>query len=263
MSPSTYSTATGVLLMFAVCAFGQSKGSLAGVVRNASGVPVAGIVVVATNQVTSKERRGHSAADGRYRIQLAEGAYRVFVDGAYSAKFDKNKEYGGFAIPRGDTIENVVVTAARETVIDITVEEKEPIAPTDARLKEGAGEKTPGYSGRTSVPSESQQAADRRTMRDRWRTGFPEYDRYGDRGARGRDIPFKKGRWYDPYNQSVLKGDYPIIGNKTFMVLSGVSTTTLELRRRPTPSDVSSDQPLSAEFFGRTEALAASETLQC
>ena len=47
---------------------------------------------------------------------------------------------------------------------------------------------------------------DRREARDRWRIGFPEYDRYGDRGARGRDIPFKKGRWWDPYNQSVLKG---------------------------------------------------------
>ncbi|HEY3026204.1 MAG TPA: carboxypeptidase regulatory-like domain-containing protein [Pyrinomonadaceae bacterium] len=253
-----YSAATGVVLMFAVCALGQSKGSLIGVVRNASGVPVAGVVVVAANQVTSKEKRGRSAPDGRYRIQLAEGAYRVFVGGAYSAKFDKNKEYGEFAIPRGDTLENVVVIAARETAIDITVEEKKAPAPTDDRDRE----KPPGYSGRTGLPSESQQTADRRTVRDRWRVGFPEYDRYGDRGARGRDIPFKKGRWYDPYNQSVLKGDYPIIGNKTFMVLSGTSTTTLELRRTPTPSDVSSDQPLSAEFFGQPEALAASETLQ-
>ena len=25
--------------------------------------------------------------------------------------------------------------------------------------------------------------------------------------------PFQKGRWWDPYNQSVLKGDYPIKGN--------------------------------------------------
>src|SRR5438876_10258287 len=258
MSPSTYSTATGVLLIFAICAFGQSKASLTGRVRNASGVPMVGVVVVAANQVSSKEKRGRSGPDGRYRIQLAEGAYHVFMGGPYSAKFDKNKEYGEFAISRGDTLENVVVTAARETVIDITVEEKKPLASTDDQVRG----KPPGYSGGASVSSEPQQTADRRAMRDRWRIGFPEYDRYGDRGARGRDIPFKKGRWYNPYNQSVLKGDYPIIGNKTFMVLSSVSTTTLELRRAPTPSDVSSDQPLSAEFFGQPEALAASETLQ-
>lgn len=219
---------------------------------------MAGVVVVAANQVTSKEKRGRSGPDGRYRIQLVSGAYRVFLGEAYSAKFDKNKEYGEFAIPRGDTLENVVISATRETTIDITVEEKKLSAPTDDQNRE----RPPGYSGRTSLPSESQQTADRRTVRDRWRIGFPEYDRYGDRGARGRDIPFKKGRWYDPYNQSVLKGDYPIIGNKTFLVLSGTSTTTLELRRTPTPSDVSSDQPLSGEFFGQPEALAASETLQ-
>ncbi|MEP6707625.1 MAG: carboxypeptidase regulatory-like domain-containing protein [Pyrinomonadaceae bacterium] len=253
-----YCAATVIVLMLAVCALGQSQGQLTGVVRNAAGVPVAGVVVVAVNQVTSQERRARSARDGRFRIQLPVGAYRVFVSGAYSARFDKNKEYGEFAIPRGDTLENVVVTAAREITVDITVEEKKAPAPTDARARE----KPPGYSGSTSVSSEAQQTAGRRALQDRWRIGFPEYDRYGDRGARGRDIPFKKGRWYDPYNQSVLKGDYPIIGNKTFMVLSGVSTSTLELRRTPTPSDVSSDQPLSAEFFGQPEALAASETLQ-
>ena len=82
------------------------------------------------------------------------------------------------------------------------------------------------------------------------------------RGARGRDIPFKKGRWWDPYNQSVLKGDYPIKGNNLFMILSGVSTTTVEQRRAPTPSDVSSDEPRSGEFFGQPEQLAASETVQ-
>ena len=64
-------------------------------------------------------------------------------------------------------------------------------------------------------------------MRDRWRIGFPEYDRYGDRGARGRDIPFKKGRWWDPYNQSVLKGDYPIKGNETFLDYIPAAMTSL------------------------------------
>ena len=99
-------------------------------------------------------------------------------------------------------------------------------------------------------------------MRDRWRVGFPEYDRYGDKGARGRDIPFTKGHWYDPYHQSKIKGDYPIIGNKTFVILSFVDSSSIELRRAPTPSDVSSVSPGSAEFFGRPEALAVNHTMQ-
>ncbi len=80
--------------------------------------------------------------------------------------------------------------------------------------------------------------------------------------AAGRDIPFTKGRWWDPYNQSVLKGDYPIKGDNLFMVLSATSTTTVEQRRAPTPSDVSSDEPGSAEFFGQPEQFAASQTIQ-
>src|SRR5207247_7090716 len=84
----------------------------------------------------------------------------------------------------------------------------------------------------------------------------------GDKGARGRDIPFRRGRWYDPYNQSWLKGDYPIIGNKVFMILSAVSSSTVELSRTPKPSDVSSARPGSAEFFGKGEALAVNQIFQ-
>ena len=60
----------------------------------------------------------------------------------------------------------------------------------------------------------------------------------------------------------MLKGDYPIKGNKLFMILSAVSTTGVEQRRAPTPSGVSSDEPGSGEFFGQPEQFAANETIQ-
>src|SRR6185312_16741731 len=163
-------------------------------------------------------------------------------------KFDKDKPYGGFSLPRGAVLENVLVGGSEDTKIDIVVEEKqaEAIVGNDAT-------RPTGHAGKKSVPSAPQAAADRREARDRWRIGFPEYDRYGDRGGRGRDIPFKKGRWWNPYDQSVLKGDYPIIGNKTFFVLSATDTSTIELRRVPTASGASADDPRSAEFFGQPE----------
>ena len=162
-----------------------------------------------------------------------------------------------FALARGDALENLIIQGGQQEPLDVVVEEEkpEPIPPTTS-------DKPIGHAGDKSVPSEPQTSAERREARDRWRIGFPEYDRYGDRGARGRDIPFKKGRWWDPYNQSVLKGDYPIKGNKLFMILSAVSTTGVEQRRAPTPSDVSSDDPGSGEFFGQPEQLAVSETIQ-
>jgi hypothetical protein len=216
-------------------ALGQETGRLKGVVRNSSAAPAAGAVVVVTNQVTRKISRVRTDADGSYSVKLPAGAYRLTLDQPHVAVFDKDKNYGDFAIVRGDTLENVVIEAGKETVIDIA------IAPPP-----------------TGPPVPSQ----RRESPDRWRITFPEYDRYGDRGARGRDIPFKKGRWWDPYNQNVLKGDYPIKGDNLFMILTAVSSTNVEQRRAPTPSAVSTADPLSAEFFGRPEEFAAAETVQ-
>lgn len=236
---------------------GQSRGAITGIVRNAAGTAVTGVIVRATNQTTSRSHLVRTNPDGSYRLRLQPGAYSISVGSPHTAKFDKDKPYGGFSLPRGDVLENVLVDSGQETKIDITVEEVTPEA-----LGNEESSRPLGHSGKKSVPSEPQTKPDRREALDRWRVGFPEYDRYGDRGARGRDIPFRKGRWWDPYNQSVLKGDYPIIGNKTFFVLSAVDTSTIELRRVPTASGVSADDPRSAEFFGQPEQLALSHTVQ-
>jgi hypothetical protein len=236
------------LLSLASCSsvLGQDTGRIKGVVHNASGTAAAGVIVVATNQVTSRAKRVHSGPDGSYSLQLSPGAYRINLTLPDVARFDKDTNFGDFAIPRGDTLENVIVEPGKDTTVNISLAEK----PREEKNKSTGG------------PAETQTAAARRETPDRWRVGFPEYDRYGDRGARGRDIPFKKGRWLDPYNQSVLKGDYPIKGDKLFMILSAVSATGVEQRRAPTPSDVSSVNGRSAEFFGGPEQFAASETLQ-
>jgi hypothetical protein len=240
-----------------VAAQAQSSGRLAGTVRVASGAPIAGVAVVVTNQVTGKWKRTRSDANGKYSFQLTEGAYRLKVSPPHVAGFDKNKSYGEFAIARGEVLENVIVERGKETVVDI------PLDPSERKeTKPETADKPTGYAGDETVASAPQTDQDRREARDRWRIGFPEYDRYGDRAARGRDIPFKRGRWWDPYNQNVLKGDYPIKGNKLFLILSAVSTTAVELRRAPTSSGVSSVDPLSGEFFGQPEQLAASQTFQ-
>jgi hypothetical protein len=231
---------------FAFVAMAQQHGWLKGAVKNSSGVSVSGVMIQVTNQVTSRLTRVRSGANGAFAIRLPAGAYRLTVAPPHVAKFEKNKNYGEFTLARGDVLENVIVQPGQDTTIDIQVEEPK------ASTKSGEGESN----------SAQPTATDRRESRDRWRIGFPEYDRYGDRGARGRDIPFKKGRWWDPYNQSVLKGDYPIKGNKTFFVFSASSTSAVELRRTPTASGVSADDARSAEFFGQPEQLAASETLQ-
>ncbi len=258
----------------------DQKGRLSGVVVSQTKAPLAGVVVVATNQVSRRTYRTKSKAQGEFSFELPAGAYRISVqapyfarflrisgvperqyvttDSPYSAEFPAEKDYkaGNF----NDAQENVIILDGLETKLNIPAEvpkpEKMAANPNDKQ------DEPIGYAGGNTVESEPQTKPDRREVRDRWRIGFPEYDRYGDRGARGRDIPFKKGRWFDPYGQSILKGDYPIIGNKTFMILSAVSTSVVEQNRTPKPSDVSSVRPDSADFFGKPELLAINQTFQ-
>lgn len=235
----------------------QSSGRVKGTVRVASGAPVAGVQVRITNQVTGKWKRTRSNGEGHYEFQLRAGAYRLTVNPPHVAKFEKDKNYGEFAIPKGSTLENVIVDPGSEVVVDIPLDQNEA-----KEIPAQPGDKPTGHAGDETVPSQPQTDPSRRESRDRWRIGFPEYDRYGDRAARGRDIPFTRGRWWDPYKQSVLKGDYPIKGNELFLVLSAVSTTGVEQRRAPTPSDVSTDERASAEFFGQPEQFALNQTIQ-
>jgi len=60
---------------------------------------------------------------------------------------------------------------------------------------------------------------------DRWRLGLPDWNRYERPLA---DTPFKPGRWWDPYNQNILKGDFPIYGQNVFMNLSAIMDTLFE-----------------------------------
>ena len=256
---ATKEFAASVCCLFAavVCVLGQGNGSLRGVARDTAGANVAGVEIVFTNQVTSDAKIIRSDANGTYSIQLPPGAYRVTVQPPYTAKFEKEKNYGEFALPRDQALENLIVEAGKDFSLDVVVEKQKPVPSATP-----SSERPTGYARKSTDTSQTQTTPGRREARDRWRLGFPEYDRYGDRGGRGRDIPFTKGRWWDPYNQSVLKGDYPIKGDNLFMVLSATSTTTVEQRRAPTPSDVSSDEPGSAEFFGQPEQFAASQTIQ-
>ncbi len=74
-------------------------------------------------------------------------------------------------------------------------------------------------------------------IRDRWRIGYT-------------------GHWYDPYNQNVLKADYPIFGQNTFFSFTGISDSLFEARKLPTPQGASREQSgTSGEFFGRGRQL--------
>ena len=81
-----------------------------------------------------------------------------------------------------------------------------------------------GFTGPSGVlPTESQEDSHFVPVEDRWRMGFPEWDRYGKGHPPVDDYPYVEGHWWDPFNQNVLKGDYPIIGQHTFLNITATS----------------------------------------
>ncbi len=111
-----------------------------------------------------------------------------------------------------------------------------------------------GFTGPSGVlPREEQESDHFVPMEDRWRLGFPTWDRYGNGNPLGQDTPYQTGAWWNPYRQNVLKGDYPIIGQHTFLEVTAATLMLMEERQTPiqtTPFE-STEHPNSPDFFGR------------
>jgi hypothetical protein len=120
-----------------------------------------------------------------------------------------------------------------------------PESPTPAQFEvfRTPVDKPLGYAGRSTIDAPPQTSADYFARPDRWRIGFPSDPRY------------VYGRLINPYRQNVFKGDYPILGQQNFLVVTASSETEANLKRLPVPSDVSAENPDSAEFFGRGRLL--------
>ena len=87
-------------------------------------------------------------------------------------------------------------------------------------------------------------------MTDRWRIAPPPYEL--DEFPAARPIGHR-GVTLDPYNRNLIKGDLPIRGDDTFLVITAISDTLSESRTLPTPTGVSTVRSGSIRFFGRDD----------
>lgn len=115
-----------------------------------------------------------------------------------------------------------------------------------------------GFAGNSGVlPTEGQTNSHFVPVEDRWRLGYPEWDRYGKGHPILDDYPYQLGRWFDPYNLNVLKGDYPIYGQHTFLEITAKSDLDFEGRALPTQTTPfeSTARPFQENFFGRNNSF--------
>jgi len=137
-----------------------------------------------------------------------------------------------------------------------------PGLPPPARVEESVTEQLTepneylsplGFTGPSGVlPTEGQESAHFIPVFDRWRAGFPAWNRLENPDDPQDNYPYTKGHWWDPYNQNVLKGDYPIIGQHTFLNITATSQMIHEYRETPIPTTPfeSTINPFEEEFFG-------------
>jgi len=113
-----------------------------------------------------------------------------------------------------------------------------------------------GFTGPSGILSpDVQQDSHFVPQPDRWRNGYPRTDRYGLSYPWTVDYLGVPGNLWDPYNQNVLKGDYPVIGQHTFLNVTGTSQTQYDWFQVPTPTTPfeSTQRANQEEFFGQAE----------
>jgi len=140
-----------------------------------------------------------------------------------------------------------------------------PQDPDISRITQTPFDAPLGFSGLSSIlPTESQESEHFVPMEDRWRIGFPEWDRYGKGNPDVDDQPYETGHWWDPYNQNMLKGDYPVIGQHTFLNITATNELLNELREVPTATTPfeSTVDPNQPEFFGNPQQYFLNNNLK-
>src|SRR5262249_53314665 len=110
-----------------------------------------------------------------------------------------------------------------------------------------------GFAGHTSVEPTVGPDGDFVPVEDRWREGFPSWDRYQRNHPPVVDYPYEVGNILNPYKHNVLKGDYPVIGQHTFFILTITNLQIIDPHQVPvgtTPFE-STSRSREEEFFGR------------
>jgi hypothetical protein len=153
-----------------------------------------------------------------------------------------------FSVP-----EEWVVSPPLETIPSADRPAPAPVAPPTPAPTPAPPPKAPAAPAPTTAPPTRAPTAaplalpDAVPLPDRWSIEYPASPR------------IVRGRTIDPYNQNVLKGDKPVIGDSVFLILTGgLDSGPTEFRRLPVGSGVSTANPEEIEFFGNGRQLFTS-----
>ncbi len=225
-----------------------------------------GVTVTLQNLATGRSLNTTSSGDGAFRfVNLAPGRYQIKAarDGFEPFARGEIELKAGDVFPLEFSMTPVAAAGGvREVPRQPELGPKPPSTPVETSPRapyRTFPQETPASTGAEPRPLAPLPSDDQvfEVIPNRWNLPFPtEYHRYPNG-----EVPFVKGHWYDPFNRNKLKGDYPIIGNRTFLNVTLTSDTFVDGRRLPVPSGLGSASAASAEFFGRFRQFLLTENL--
>jgi hypothetical protein len=241
--------------------------AIQGIVRTEAGLGLGGVTVILQDLASGKSFPATTTGDGVFRfLNLKPGRYQVKAAREGFEPFAQ----GDIQLAAGDVFplefRMKAITNGAEGVRDLPRQpglgprpsvppaEITPSSPYRTLPQEPPPETTGEPRPTMPLPSDDKVF---NVIPNRWGYEFPDYRRYNQKG----EYPYTKGHWYDPFNRNKLKGDYPIIGNRTFLNVTLTSDTFVDGRRLPVPSGLGSANPDSSQFFGRFGQYFMSENL--
>jgi len=251
----------------------RKTATLQGIVRDSASRGIGGALIALTDRATGLTRTVSTNADGVFRlVDLVPGSYLLLVASEGYEKMSRED----LRLDAGDvvTVELALApSASSATPVSRLprMPELGPPLPAGAEAATASGAAASYHELRRRADAEpGQELAGQPEilppansvfleMPDRWNVAMPEWNRYGRAG----EYPYvRTSHWWDPFNRNRLKGDTPIFGQQTFLNITALSDTSLEARRVPQMSNVSSARPGSSAYFGKGEQFALSQTFR-
>jgi len=246
----------------------RRSAALQGIVRDAATRGIPGTLIALTNRGTGATRTISADADGVFRFtDLVPGTYLLLAqsDGFVKMTRDDLRLDAGDVVTVELTLAPSAIAAASASRLPRMPElgprsiasEPGPSSPSYRQLRRRPDAEPGQKLAAPEILPPAQEVF--LAMPDRWNVAMPEWNRYGRNG----EYPYvRASHWWDPFNRNRLKGDTPIFGQQTFLNITAIADTFAGVRRVPATSNISSARPGSADFFGRGEQFALSETIR-
>jgi hypothetical protein len=246
----------------------RKTAAIEGIVRDATARGIVGAVIAITNRATGMTRTLSTDADGVFRwTDLVPGTYLLLVrsDGFEDLTRDGVRLDAGGVVTFELMLSPSAASGAPTSRLPRMPElgPPAPAAPAPAAnatyremRRRPDSEPGQGIVMPEMLPPSREVFLE---MPDRWNVAMPEWNRYGRSG----EYPYVRvSHWWDPFDRNRLKGDEPIFGQRTFLNITATSDTTVDERRVPQMSNISSAQAGSSDYFGRGEQFALNETFR-